>query len=63
MEKIIRWGLHFVKRIEIDTKDPLPADVMDVLLKNQSEFYVLINNCISFQTLRILKYITAICRL
>ncbi|KAE9547938.1 hypothetical protein FO519_008847 [Halicephalobus sp. NKZ332] len=28
MEKLIRWALPFVKKVEIDKKDPLPADIV-----------------------------------
>ncbi|KAE9547500.1 hypothetical protein FO519_009290 [Halicephalobus sp. NKZ332] len=36
MGNIIQWALSSVKRVGIDTKDPLPPDVVELLLKNPS---------------------------
>ena len=38
-EVIIRWALLFTKKVKIDHYKPLPTDIVNLLVKNQSEFH------------------------
>jgi len=53
MEKVIQLGLNSVKRIEIDIKDPLPGEVVNLLLKNPNFTEIEIYHC-DLSTIKIL---------